>query len=148
MVPAAEIALSRPAMPTGASVTVPQVKQSVNHRLVDRHSYLRAVELFNEANFFEAHEAWEDIWRASAEPEKRFLQGLIQVAVALHHHSTGNLAGAKSLLARGSRNLSGYPDDFCGTQVAALLGALAEWQRALAEGQPVPPLPTLKSQFP
>ena len=111
---------------------------------MDGQVHRHAVELFNEGNFFEAHETWEDIWRVSREPEKKFLQGLIQIAVALHHHSTGNIAGARSLLARGSRNLSGYPDNFCGTLVVALRQSLAEWERSLAEGRPVPPLPQLR----
>ncbi len=35
--------------------------------------------------FFEAHEAWEDQWRIEGdEKERLFLQGLIQVAAALH----------------------------------------------------------------
>ncbi len=45
----------------------------------------RGVALFNEGAFFEAHEAWEDLWRAtSKEPARTLLQGLIQVAAAFH----------------------------------------------------------------
>jgi len=105
--------------------------------------YSRGVDLFNRAAFFEAHEVWEDVWRVAAEPEKKFLQGLIQIAVAFHHHAHGNLAGARSLLERSRKNLAGYPDGFCGVRLAPLLQSLAEWQRALAEGRPVPPLPQL-----
>ena len=53
-------------------------------------------------------------WRAAAPTDRHFFQGLIQVAVALHHHSRGNLAGCKSLLTRAGRNLSGYPDGHLG----------------------------------
>ena len=76
-------------------------------------------------------------------PEKQFLQGLIQVAVALHHHGKGNLAGARSLLARGTRNLTGYPEGFGGIQLVRLLESLEQWRNALAEGKPVPRLPQL-----
>jgi predicted metal-dependent hydrolase len=76
---------------------------------VDQHSFRTGVKLFNEAKFFDAHEVLEDVWRAAPEPEKLFLQGLIQLAVALHHHSTGNLVGACSLLDRAALNLSNYP---------------------------------------
>jgi hypothetical protein len=110
---------------------------------VDQEPYLRAIRLFNEGTFFEAHEVWEDVWRASLPPEKQFLQGLIQVAVALHHHGKGNLAGARSLLARGSRNLTGYPEGFGGIQLVRFLESLEEWRNALAEGKPVPRLPQL-----
>lgn len=37
---------------------------------------------FNAEKFFEAHEFWEEIWLVESEPEKTFLQGLIQVAAA------------------------------------------------------------------
>ena len=104
---------------------------------------LRGVELFNAAEFFEAHEVLADVWRAAPEPERKFLQGLIQVAVALHHHSRGNVVGCRSLLARAQRNLSGYPAQHGGLDVAALLIALTHWREALETGQSVPPLPKL-----
>src|SRR6059036_1506806 len=75
-------------------------------------------------------------WRAAPAAENRFLQGLIQVAVALHHHSKENRVGARSLLARARRNLSGYPDEFGGIFLKPLLKSLAEWQEALEDGKP------------
>jgi predicted metal-dependent hydrolase len=110
---------------------------------VDAELYLRGIKLFNSAAFFEAHEVLEDVWRAAPEGEKKFLQGLIQIAVALHHHGKGNLVGARSLFSRGFSNLSGYPENFGGIELAQLLHLVARWQRALAEGTPVPPLPRL-----
>lgn len=98
---------------------------------------------FNSAAFFDAHEVWEDVWRPAVEPERKFLQGLIQVAVAFHHHSKGNIAGARSLLARGHRNLCGYPENFGGIRLDALRHSLEQWQSALDEGRPLPPLPQL-----
>ena len=97
------------------------------------------VALFNRADFFDAHEVLEDIWRAAPGPEKKFLQGLIQVAVALYHHGNGNTIGARSVLRRGFRNLSRYPEGFGGIHLASLLKSVSDWQRALDEGTPVPP---------
>ena len=105
--------------------------------------YCQAVSLFNDGTFFEAHEAWEDLWRVAVPPEKQFLQGLIQLAVAFHHHSKGNLAGARSLLDRGYKNLSGYPDDFGGIELVQLRESVSRWRRALAEETPLPPLPRI-----
>jgi predicted metal-dependent hydrolase len=99
--------------------------------------------LFNDSDFFEAHEALEDVWRAAPGPEKKFLQGLIQVAVALYHHGNGNMIGARSVLRRGFRNLSRYPEGFGGIHLAGLLNSISDWQRALDEGTPVPPLPKI-----
>jgi predicted metal-dependent hydrolase len=110
---------------------------------VDFEQYLRGLELFNHADFFEAHEALEDVWQATVGPERKFLQGLIQVAVALHHHRGGNLAGARSVLKRAFRNLSAYPEDFGGIHLPRLLRSLAGWQKAMEEGTPMPPLPKI-----
>ncbi len=106
--------------------------------------YLQGIRLFNRTEFFDAHEVLEDVWRAAPHGEKKFLQGLIQVAVALHHHSKGNIAGARSLLARAVRNLSGYPEEFGGIHLAPLRQFLADWQRALADGADVPPVPKIQ----
>jgi uncharacterized protein len=110
---------------------------------VDAAQYRHGVELFNDAAFFDAHEALEDVWRAAPAAEKKFLQGLIQVAVALYHHGNGNSVGARSVLRRAFRNLSRYPENFGGINSALLLSSILAWQRALDEGTPVPPLPTI-----
>jgi predicted metal-dependent hydrolase len=112
---------------------------------MDQDGFRRGVEHFNLGEFFDAHEVWEDVWRATDAPhDKLFLQGLIQVAVALHHHSTGNLVGAQSLLQRAIRNLAGYPVDFGGINRAELSESLAGWLRALQEGSTVPPKPRVQ----
>jgi predicted metal-dependent hydrolase len=108
---------------------------------MDVIGFQRGVELFNRAEFFKAHEVLEDVWRAAPMAEKKFLQGLIQVAVALHHHTRGNSVGARSLLKRAAKNLGSYPGNFAGIKLAELLDCIAEWERALADGKPVPPLP-------
>ena len=91
------------------------------------------IELFNRAAFFDAHEALEDVCGAAPQPEKKFMQGLIQVAVAMHHHGNGNLAGARSVLRRAFRNFS-LPERLWRLPVGGLLNSIAEWQRALDEG--------------
>ena len=110
---------------------------------MDVDGYHRGIQLFNERHFFDAHETWEDVWRETKGPEKKFLQGLIQVAVAFHHHSTGNLAGACSLLERARNNLLGYPEGFGGIRVSVLLASMAAWRDSLSRGSPVPTFPTV-----
>ncbi len=108
-----------------------------------RSEFLRGIELFNHAEFFDAHEVLEDVWRAAPEAEKKFLQGIIQVAVALHHYGNGNSTGARSVLRRAFRNLSRYPEGFGGVHLAGLLRSISDWQRAMDEGTPAPPLPKI-----
>lgn len=54
---------------------------------------------FNEGEYFEAHEVWEDLWMEAQGPRRSYLQGLIQVAVALHHAGNENWAGTRKLSA-------------------------------------------------
>jgi len=70
--------------------------------------YLEGIEHFNKYDFFEAHEVWEELWADTSGPSRRFFQGLIQVAVCLHHFGNGNIRGAKKLY-HGSR---GYLQDY------------------------------------
>lgn len=76
--------------------------------------YLAGILFFNEADFFEAHEVWEDLWQECAGPERRFIQGLIQVAVGLLHFSNGNLRGAIKLYHSSRAYLDGYPSPYLG----------------------------------
>lgn len=86
---------------------------------------------FNAKKFFEAHEFWEEIWLHEAEPEKTFLQGLIQITAAFHHRQRGNSEGAESLLASGIVKLSRFPDDHHGLAIGQLRALAKQWARAL-----------------
>ncbi len=112
--------------------------------MFDAKKFAEGTALFNAAKFFAAHEALEDVWRGLHGPERRAMQGLIQLAVALHHHSNGNLDGARSLLARAAAKLADAPDDFFGLSIPPLRQAVDRWQQALQECRAVPPLPRLE----
>jgi predicted metal-dependent hydrolase len=105
--------------------------------------YQVVIRHFNAREFYDAHEVWEDVWRESHGMEKRFLQGLIQAAVALHHHSTGNVVGACSLMARARRNLAGGPGAWGGRRGGEWRAALGEWREAVASGQAAPGVPRI-----
>ncbi len=119
------------------------VAPSWQNAWVDQAAYQHGIALFNAGEFFEAHEVLEDIWRPAAGTERRFLQGLIQIAVALHHFSTGNRVGAQSLLARGAAKLDGLPDTYLQVRVGALREQAEAWRRHLAGEAPQPPFPRL-----
>ncbi len=110
---------------------------------VEDAAYQHGLNLFNAGNFFDAHEVLEDVWRATEGPEKNFLQGLIQAAVALHHHSQKNAEGARSVLARALRNLEPYPDFYGAIDLASLRRSLQQWRVALESNSPLPPLPRI-----
>jgi predicted metal-dependent hydrolase len=93
----------------------------------ESEQFRRGIALFNARKFFEAHEAWEELWLIEPEPEKTFLQGLIQLAAAFHHHGRGNPRGAQSLLAAGLAKLRRFPDDHRGLALAALRADAERW---------------------
>jgi uncharacterized protein len=107
--------------------------------------YLHGISLFNAAHFFEAHEVLEDVWRDAPEPERKFLQGLIQVAVAFVHYSRGNQIGCRSVLQRARRNLSAYPKEHGGLDLASLRDSLEQWCVAIDRDLPMPPLPRFET---
>jgi uncharacterized protein len=89
--------------------------------------------------FFEAHEHWEGVWLELQEPEKSFLQALIQMTAAFHHLKVGNSTGAASLLRRTLRRLEACPTSFGGIAVAPLCSEVGEWIRALESGDSARP---------
>jgi len=101
----------------------------------EAQQFARGIEQFNQSRFFEAHETWEEIWLSAAEPEKTFLQGIIQVAAAFHHYTRGNPAGAQSLLRQGLNKLEKFPNHYGGIRLEALRSAARQWAGALAEGE-------------
>ena len=99
-----------------------------------QEKFRRGVEQFNTRHFFEAHETWEEIWLASPEPEKTFLQGIIQIAAAFHHYTRGNTRGARTLLGASLRRLENFPDIHNRIAVEALRAAARSWTDALTCG--------------
>src|SRR6266446_7084681 len=85
--------------------------------------YLGGIVFFNLRDFFEAHEVWESIWLDCAGPERRFIQGLIQAAVALYHFGNGNLRGAAKLFKTGRAYMEAYESPYLG------LDRQAFWQQ-------------------
>jgi predicted metal-dependent hydrolase len=61
---------------------------------------------FNAGRFFEAHEAWEEAWRAESGTARLLLQGLIQVAAGYHKAFHGRRPdGCARLLTAGLEKL-------------------------------------------
>src|ERR1700680_2990670 len=113
---------------------------------LDSVGYHRGIRLFNARDFYDANEVWEDVWRESHGLEKRFLQGLIQTAVAFHHYSTGNVVGARSLMERAHKYLAACPFNFGGICVSPWLESLEHWRAALAHGAAPPRHPVIGEQ--
>jgi predicted metal-dependent hydrolase len=94
--------------------------------------------LYNAGEFFAAHEAWESVWLPAQEPEKTFLQGLIQVTAAFHHWQRENRLGTSRLLRAALGRLERYPACFGGISVDLLCDDIRVWLQALEKGAPAP----------
>jgi uncharacterized protein len=94
----------------------------------------KGLEQFNSGHFFDAHETWEEIWLSSPEPEKTFLQGIIQVAAAFHHYGRGNLQGTRSLMAAGLKKLGRFPNTHRGIELERLRESARAWVAELVAG--------------
>jgi uncharacterized protein len=93
---------------------------------------------YRRAEFFEAHEHWESVWLQLEEPEKSFLQAVIQTTAAFHHFQTGNRIGTASLLGRALRRMDACPVYFGGVEVGRLRTEVRKWVLALESGAPLP----------
>ena len=100
--------------------------------------------LFNREMYFECHEALEEAWLQASGEQKTFLQGLIQIAVALHHLRRNNLTGASRLLAAGMEKLSTFAPRHEGVELRPLLDALETLREAIRSGILPQPLPLPK----
>lgn len=90
------------------------------------------IRLFNEREFFASHDVWEDVWSELTGPEKRFVQGLIQAAVALFHFEERNHGGALKMHRSARVYLSSYGPECLGIAVAGLIDALDACFRELS----------------
>jgi len=94
------------------------------------------LDLARRGDYFAAHEALEDAWRASDPSEKDFFQGLVHVVVAWYQAGRGNQVGFERQLGKAVRRLEPFAPEHRGVDVAVLLRQVAA---ARAAGSLDPP---------
>jgi predicted metal-dependent hydrolase len=111
--------------------------------------YLAGVVLFNRGDYFEAHEVWEDLWADSANPDRRFYQGLLQAAVGLLHFCNGNLRGAVKLYRSGLDYLAAFGRQHRGLDLDDFRGQMQRcFAELLAHDEPPPGLAPDEERLP
>jgi predicted metal-dependent hydrolase len=83
--------------------------------------FWQGVEQFNSGQFYDCHDTLEAIWLECYGTEKKFYQGILQIAVACYHLSNLNWRGCAILLGEGMSRLGQYPADYAGIDVDALI---------------------------
>lgn len=95
--------------------------------------FWQGVEQFNQQEFYACHDTLEALWIEAVEPQKRFYQGVLQIAVACHHLLNLNWRGAVILLGEGIGRLRDYQPDYEGIDVTSLVMQSAQLLKALHE---------------
>ncbi|MDD2309543.1 MAG: DUF309 domain-containing protein [Desulfuromonadaceae bacterium] len=94
---------------------------------------LLAIRQFNCREWYECHETIEELWLGETGEMKDFLQGTLQISVALLHWRNGNYGGAVSLLTSGANYLKRVSDVCLWVDVPALIADSERVRVALEE---------------
>jgi uncharacterized protein len=91
----------------------------------------KAIEQFNQAEFYACHDTLEAIWMDAMHPDKIFYQGILQIAVGLYHLSNANWRGAVILLGEGISRLRDFQPHYETIDVEKLIQESATLLKAL-----------------
>lgn len=94
----------------------------------------RGADLFNRGQYYECHELFEEAWMGAEGAQRLFLQGVIQLAVALHHLTGGNVVGARRLLGEAASKLRAHESAQRWIAAAPLASAAETILQALTAG--------------
>jgi predicted metal-dependent hydrolase len=108
-----------------------------NHRL--------AIEHFDAGRFFQAHEAWETVWKQSKRtPDEEFFKGLSQLGAGYTHYRRGNPHGTHTLMRRALSRITRYGTTHHGIDLERLAAEVERQAEAVeaaeAAGEPLPEL--------
>jgi len=98
--------------------------------------FWQGVEQFNQQEFYACHDTLEALWMEAIDPQKRFYQGVLQIAVACYHLGNLNWRGAVILLGEGIGRLRDYQPVYEGIDVTELLTQSIQLLKALQEAGP------------
>ncbi len=84
--------------------------------------WLQGISEFNAREYYACHDTLEALWMDSIDPDKKFYQGVLQIAVACYHLHNRNWRGAVTLLGEGIGRLPYYQPVYAGIDVAKLIG--------------------------
>ena len=85
-----------------------------------------ALKLFNNHKWYEAHDAFEEIWNSVDGDERQVIQGILQVSVSQFHLSRGNLNGATILLGEGLGRIKTRTNTNLGIDLVSLCRSLED----------------------
>lgn len=78
------------------------------------------IALFNQRQYWKAHEALEEAWKAESGPVRYLYRGILQVGTVYLHIQRDNYVGALKMYSRCQRWLDPFPDHCRGINIAQL----------------------------
>ena len=116
-------------------VHIPELENNMggfsNLNWSDSSRYLYAIDLFNLGYYWEVHEVLEKLWLelGKKSAEGAFIQGLIQLAVALLKHSQGNSVGVERLGKKAMPRIFSQKDIYLGIDIQVLFAQFDSFVR-------------------
>jgi uncharacterized protein len=83
--------------------------------------WIQGINEFNDREYYACHDTLEALWMDSIDPDKKFYQGVLQIAVACYHLHNRNWRGAVTLLGEGIGRLPYYQPIYAGIDVTRLI---------------------------
>jgi hypothetical protein len=104
------------------------VRMCLNVRMQaqDDSRFLKGIQEFNDGLFFECHETLEEIWLEDHGEDRKFYQGMIQIAAGYYKLEQGVPAGALKLWRMGLEKLAPYGPAHLGINLDAFLQVVQE----------------------
>ncbi|MGF1487396.1 MAG: DUF309 domain-containing protein [Prochloraceae cyanobacterium] len=98
--------------------------------------FWQGVEEFNQLDFYACHDTLEALWLESSDPDRKFYQGVLQIAVGCHHLRNDNWRGAAILLGEGIKRISEYQPIYEEIDVSKLLEDSSELLQIVQQTKP------------
>ena len=83
--------------------------------------WIQGINEFNTGEYYACHDTLEALWMDAIDPDKKFYQGVLQIAVACYHLHNRNWRGAVTLLGEGIGRLPYYQPVYAGINVTQLI---------------------------
>lgn len=90
----------------------------------DRDGFARGVTAFREGEYYLAHDLWEAVWHSYSPADRRFLQGLIHIAVGAYHLQCGNRKGCRSQFGKAQDKIGPFAPRHWGIDVNRVTSAI------------------------
>ena len=93
------------------------------------------MKLFNSCQWYKSHDVFEEIWHETSGPERRLLQGILQVAVAQVHLENSNINGATILYGESLGRLKKFQVSNLGLDIVGLTKCVSRRLEFLQTGK-------------